>query len=93
MIKQKDLLTIYNIEFELPAYTSIGGYPLFYLSSFSKVLCYQCATKLANDEIEDVVAHAINYEDEDLYCGECGCEIECAYMDKPEGEPIWVISL
>tara|TARA_R100000664_G_scaffold27686_1_gene38524 strand:+ start:1427 stop:1630 length:204 start_codon:yes stop_codon:yes gene_type:complete len=64
---------------ELKAYTSIGSYPLLYLTNANQVLCSCCAT----DEEEEVTAH-INYEVTDLYCDECSTRIESAYGEEEE---------
>ena len=66
---------------ELRAYTSIGSYPLVYLTNENQVLCSCCAT----DEEEEVTSH-INYEDPHLYCDECSTRIESAYGEEEEEE-------
>lgn len=63
-----------TITHEPAIYTSMGTYPIFYLSSIDMVLCPCCA----HERNEPMNRH-INYEIEDLYCDECNEEIEKAY--------------
>lgn len=63
---------------ELPALSSIGGYPLYYVSSYGNVYCADCANELIDDEYEDIVAYDTHMEGEPLYC-ENGHIIESAY--------------
>ncbi len=63
---------------ELQAFTSLGCYPIFYLDSYSDVLCPTCATNA--HEYGEVITHAdINWEDPDLWCEHCNERIEAAY--------------
>jgi hypothetical protein len=66
----------YLINGKLRSYTAIGAYPLTYLTA-SAVLCPQCAS--AN--LRAVTIAAINWEDPDLYCDECGDRVESAYAE------------
>lgn len=64
---------------ELPKYSSIGGYPLFYVTRENEILCAKCATEYVNEDSENTLhGYDINYEDEDMYC-DGGCKIESAY--------------
>ena len=58
---------------KLPHYTSVGSYPLLYLTDENSVLCPGCAST-AN---EPSTPHT-NYESV-CYCDECSAEIESAY--------------
>jgi hypothetical protein len=68
-------------------YTSVGCYPLFYITDDSGVLCPGCV----GDEIDQccdeasggwhVVGADVNYENTSLYCDHCGERIESAYAD------------
>lgn len=62
----------------LPSFTSIGGYPVYYITSYSRILCADCAQKLINDIYEDIVHYDINYENE-IICDECSSFIDSAY--------------
>lgn len=61
----------------LPAYTSIGCYPIFYVDMEGNCLCAVCADEEQKETIEPLRAE-VNWES-DLYCDECSCEIEKAY--------------
>ena len=65
-----------------------GGYPVFYITADSGVLCPTCVQEnlaLCTDDPEDkqwhVVAHAANWEDPTLYCDNCNKRIESAYAE------------
>ena len=62
-----------------PMYSSVGGYPLFYLSEGHVVLCASCCDEAeADGDVASVTAHP-NWEDPYLYCDACSCRIEEAY--------------
>lgn len=74
-----------NDDGTLAAYAWPGGYPLFYMDRENSTLCVDCARK--SDTVDEVpqfrpIAAAINYEDGDLYCGQCSCRIESAYGEE-----------
>jgi hypothetical protein len=69
---------------ELPSFSSIGGYPIYYVSSYNNIYCAECANKMLNDEYEDIVSYDTHMEGESLFC-EHGHEIESAY-GMPEDE-------
>ena len=64
---------------QLPKFSSVGGYPQYYLDSDENVLCATCA-----DECDDVdwlaTAHP-NWENPSLHCNECSERIESAYAE------------
>lgn len=61
------------------AYSSIGSYPLLYLTKGTNmVLCASCAKEEYEEEGTEMEAH-VNWESEDLCCDGCGEDIECAY--------------
>lgn len=65
---------------EIPRrYTSVGGYPIFYLTQDNCVLCPDCAHDIEEEEIE--LAGYVNYESE-THCEECGEQIEAAYPNE-----------
>ena len=66
----------------LPKYSSVGCYPLFYLDGQDNVLCADCATESleADDLSERPAACGANWEDPNLFC-DCGARIESAYAD------------
>jgi hypothetical protein len=68
---------------KLPNCSSIGGYPLYYISSYNNLYCANCANELLNCEYEDITNYDINYEDDSMYC-ECGNKINSAYGEDEE---------
>lgn len=64
---------------KLPRYSSVGCYPILYLTRSNDCLCATCVDNLDPDldDTEGVTAHA-NYEGP-TYCDDCGAEIEAAY--------------
>lgn len=79
---------------QLPAYAWPGGYPLFYVTNDSGVLCQDCANMalkegLINDEYDPqwyIISYDINYEDTSLYCDHCSKTIESAYGDDEDDQ-------
>lgn len=71
----------------LPKFTSVGCYPLFYISHHD-VLCAECAADRGIEAHratpENGANCAINYEDPDLHCDECSTRIESAYSEDVE---------
>ncbi len=74
----------------LAPYTSLGSYPLLYLTRGGNVLCAACARKTETagsdapwhgSESGDITGADINYEDPSLYCDDCGTRIESAYAE------------
>jgi hypothetical protein len=78
----------------LPKYTSLGCYPVFYITKDCGVLCADCANGkngslayvgTSPDGIEDgqwkIVVQEANWEDPELYCEHCNGRIESAYAD------------
>lgn len=63
---------------QLPALSNMGGYPLYYISSYGKIYCAECAIKLFDDLYEDIVDYAVHLEGDSIYC-EHGHKIESAY--------------
>lgn len=61
----------------LPAYAWPGGYPVFYQTRTGDTLCPGCAT----NDIDNVVAGGVNWEDPTLHCDECSERIESAYAE------------
>lgn len=71
----------------LATWSQLGGYPYYYIDGDGSVLCAECARKSDNDdELEQFrpVACGINLDDEQLYCDNCSCLIECAYPSEKE---------
>jgi hypothetical protein len=72
-----------------------GGYPVFYLTADSGVLCPECVQEdLSETQCNGehatcdpsnpgfyVVAHGVNWEDPELYCDHCSERIESAYAE------------
>ena len=63
-------------------YSSVGSYPIFYVTKRSGVLCADCANAQGRKHDDPVVAHDANWEDPDLYCDDCSKRIESAYAEK-----------
>jgi hypothetical protein len=70
---------------KLPSFTSVGGYPLIYLTRGNDVLCADCATEqidAGNDTNDDPVVNVDPYfEGADEICANCNKHIESAYGD------------
>ena len=64
---------------KLDRFTSVGCYPLAYLTKTNDVLCAGCATDEANDG--HAVTPEVNWENGKLFCDECGTRIESAYAE------------
>lgn len=72
-------------------YTSVGGYPLFGITSDGAALCYDCIRSERRDIIQAIghqlndgwrlMAIDVNWEDPDLYCDHCSNRIESAYAE------------
>lgn len=65
-------------------YSKLGGYPIFYIHmKTNTVVCPSCAGLTVKDEEEDAedFTPEVNYENEHLYCDQCGDQIESAYGD------------
>lgn len=75
-----DLDTIRDSDGKLPKYTAFGGYPYFYLDKQGNVLCADCANRDV-DQTQDVIGHDANWEDNALFCDDCGKRIESAYAE------------
>ena len=74
-----------------------GGYPIYFICHDGEALSFKAAEEnkeLITESIESgskdswhVIAYAINWEDEELYCAHSNDLIECAYpSDKGESE-------
>jgi hypothetical protein len=66
----------------LPRYTSLGCYPILYLTHREEVLCCDCAS----DNRRELNIAGINWENPHVYCDECSERIESAYADDDEGD-------
>ncbi len=69
-----------NAKGNLYKYSSVGSYPLFYISDECNALCADCANERQD---EDISAHA-NWENSALYCDSCSQRIESAYAEEEE---------
>lgn len=65
-------------EGNFPQYAWPGGYPIYYLTKDSLVVCPSCASREV-DQSSEVIACDLNWEDSDLHCDDCGNLIESAY--------------
>lgn len=66
---------------KLPKYTSLGCYPLLYLSERGDVLCANCATEALAESDDPPTNCDANWEDPCLHCEECNTRIESAYAE------------
>jgi hypothetical protein len=82
-IKKNRAQRFFDEHGELPKYTSIGCYPLFWVTAKNDVLCSTCGTKAMKneEEFDPPVDCDINWEDADFYCDDCSERIESAYAD------------
>jgi hypothetical protein len=62
----------------LPSHTSIGCYPIVYVSKRGEPRCSECATNNDNDWNPTNDA-GIHWEGKSHSCEDCGCYIESAY--------------
>lgn len=71
----------------LPSFTSVGCYPVIYLTEHCEVLCADCATKALyqlDDEYDPPVTHDVFWEGSPEWCADCNKVIESAYGDPEE---------
>jgi len=61
------------------SFTSVGAYPLLYLTESDSVLCADCAAQ--GDGDDPTATCGVNWEDPHLTCDECSERIESAYAD------------
>ena len=71
------------------SYTSLGGYPVFFITSDCAALCFDCVRREYRQVSESVrkrlrdgwrvKACAVNWEDSQLLCDHCGEVISSAY--------------
>ena len=71
---------------QYPAFTSVGGYPIIYLTKRDSILCAECASDDEANEDDPVAAADVYWEGAPMSCDACNAEIESAYGD-PEAEP------
>jgi hypothetical protein len=69
---------------ELASHTSLGSYPLVYLTADSSCLCAKCAnsegqTTDPSERSTFLVAADVHWEGDPEVCDACGAEIESAY--------------
>jgi len=64
-----------------PSFTFPGLYPLFYLDEENNCLCPDCANK-EEEYNSPIIAYDVNWENDSLYCDDCGKRIESAYGEE-----------
>ena len=64
---------------QLPAFVWPGGYPLYYMNTWSEILCPDCANNQDNHQDPMVIVSDVHWEGEPLICNCCGALIESAY--------------
>jgi len=72
---------------KLISFTSLGGYPIYYLDTENSILCGTCANE--PEQVFKIVAGDVYYEGADLACEGCGNPITSAYGDpaQPDEKP------
>lgn len=60
-------------------YTTLGGYPVFYIDLRNDCLCNECATEQYVEDNNSIMGGDINWENTELYCDICSERIESAY--------------
>ena len=82
---------VFDDVFTVAKYSSVGCYPVYYLTADHGVLCGGCVEENlpeCADVTEDadpqwsVIAHDANWEDQSLYCDHCNERIESAYGEE-----------
>ena len=82
-----DTILDLKTQIESGPYAWPGGYPLFFISEDGEALSFE-AVKGEIETIDEswtdnsgwkIIAVGINWEDENLFCGHTGKQIECAY--------------
>ena len=73
------------------SYSSVGCYPLFFLTSDGETMCPPCVKAnlwQVGRETRDksrsdwaIVGHGANWEDPDMFCCHCNKRIESAYAE------------
>jgi len=82
----------YEMITEMDYYAWPGGYSLFYFTKDGGVLCPKCVNKnleLLSDEDDPqwyVIGCEMNEENDDMYCENCGEQIESAYGEDDSDE-------
>lgn len=72
---------------EMRKYTSLGAYPLAYLSGDDEVYCPGCCA--AHEDISEITGVMVVWE-EIIGCSDCGCVLETAY-NEPEETVIYYV--
>jgi hypothetical protein len=78
------------------AFTSVGCYPVFYMTKDGGTLCPACVQEHLDLCVGDpgdvfnaqweVIAHDANWEDPELHCDHCEKRIESAYAEDQRGQ-------
>ena len=71
---------------QYPAYAWPGGYPVYYVTADSGVLCPKCANEDGQQNNPDdpqwhIVGQDIHWEGQPIMCDNCYCDIDSAYGD------------
>lgn len=74
-----------------PSYSWPGGYEIHYVTRNYGFLCHRCANAnldltLGDDAQWQIVAEEINYEDQHMFCDDCGSRVKPAYGSEDENE-------
>jgi len=68
------------------AHTSLGGYPLGYLTEENDVLCAGCVERMANANDNTLLTQFVMWEGPDHYCADCSTVMPTAYGDPDANE-------
>ena len=79
---------------ELPYYSHLGDYPMYYLTKDNRILCPQCANAILRGEYtvdhikaDDIVDYQVNWDNDDLTCF-ANHKIETATLELDDEEGI-----
>jgi len=71
---------------QLPAFTDLGCYPMFYFDADGDEYCPKCASQ--GDAEPPIVAGDVYWEGPDSICVGCGARIPSAYGDPDEPDSV-----
>lgn len=84
-LERKPVQRLRDAHGRFPAFTSIGGYSMVYLTKRGNVLCSACASDDERNEDDPVIDGDVHWEGPSHYCDDCSEEIESSYGD-PEDD-------
>lgn len=70
---------------KLPSFSSIGSYPIIYLTHNQSAICPDCANKPVSEYDDPAVSADVYWEGPDMECDDCGRPMPSAYGDPENG--------